>query len=135
MDVKGDIVAVVNVGPQTLPTFATLNLNEGGSLHQLKCADRDFEQLVMKNWALPDGPKHQNQIISRQMLQYPAQQNVSRPWLLFRGTELGNCNQVEFSAFAGFALNREPYVLDEQIMRRLVPSRLNHGKRLFHVPQ
>ncbi len=43
MNVKGNVVAVINVGAQALPTFAPLNLGEGSGLHQLKCADGDFE--------------------------------------------------------------------------------------------
>ncbi len=63
------LAAFLNVGPKAPPSDSVSDFAKLPKGDLLEQRYRDFKKLVMNEWAFPNGPEHDDKIVTAQMLQ------------------------------------------------------------------
>src|SRR5271157_2807618 len=84
---------------------------------------------------LPNGPEHQDHVVSAEMLHSALDQHLGSPRLSFGRAEFRYRDSILPRGLSGFTLYGQPYSIDKQIVLRRIARSRNNGKWRVYIPQ
>ncbi len=130
------LISYSHIGSQARTPLPSPDLSQLCPFDLSKRRNRDFQQLIVNEWGLPNRAQRENDVVEGKVFHNSRDENLGFPGFPFRGAKLSHVNVISVRPKPGFGLEGYPEALNEQVVGRLItPGRFDNRKRLTYLPK